>query len=183
MPRPPPNSITIRALAVLIKMEEMREAPLAKTDLPSATATVQPAGDRAQLLDPKGHRYLKRSSDHLMESDRIECLPTWKYKQFILTRIDLWIRESTRIVGMVMGSLPFLQGLKGIFVWTCDYKIRFSYVTTLNQRPIYGAVSPIRSLCATRNPKVKGVESVLAISPGDSLGECMLLVPMLWVEA
>lgn len=76
---------------VMIKMEDMYEAPLAKTDLSAATVTVQPASNRAQLLVSKWHHSLRRSNSPLVESDSIESLPSQKYKQFILTKIDLWI--------------------------------------------------------------------------------------------
>lgn len=48
------NRITIRALAVMIKVKDMHEAPVANTDLAAATSTVQPANNRAQLLVSKG---------------------------------------------------------------------------------------------------------------------------------
>lgn len=162
----------------MIKMEDMHEAPLAKTDLSAATVTVQPASNRAQLLVSKWHHSLRRSNSPLVESDSIESLPSQKYKQFILTKIDLWIHEYTCILSVVMVFFPFLQGLKDIFLWAQDYKIYFLYVTTfLNQSPTYVAVFPVRWLLGTRNTNVETGVAMLAISPSDPLRESVLLAP------
>lgn len=166
----------------MIKMEDMHKVPLAKTDLAAATAIVQSASSRAQLLVSKWHHSLRRSEGHWIESDRVEFLPSWKYKQIILKMIDVCTPEYTCILSGVVVFFLFLQGLRAIFVWTQDYMIYFLRVTTLNQRPMYVSVSPLRWWCWTKNTNMEARVARVAISPRYLLRKFVLLVPTLWVE-